>query len=461
MCETDSNAKPVPGQPGLYDLGSLALAARSSPEGLRRWFNRRSWLLELGLLEQGAENAATGQTGQGREPGGPVGEGRPRAKGTPTGPPGASAPSLEYSHNNSPIPSTRGDAEKSEPTGPVLVEETCRLVPCGCRSQWCGSCCKVGGVQIYREVLPVVESFVEMRMVTVTPDRNGTYGGRKFSGPEEAFDVLNPQVSRLIDQVRRKGYPVGRSIKVLEFHSDPDGWPHWHLLIESGDIPHSLLQEIWHRLGGGWVWIGRGPKGRPGFKNRKHAAAYALKYIRKPPKVIPEWVLRRKRPLRRFERSKNFHKGGVKRKSPGEAGKKCFHCNTVLERKPGVKDCRQPREWCPKCEHVMEPKRRRRRNWSTGYRVSQCCSKTVIMRIRREHRLIGTKETRKYLATSDYNVGDILTLCNLPPRECLPDGPLEFPEEQLANAFLAQVAGREDRYEFEEPEWSPFWEPPG
>ncbi len=75
-----------------------------------------------------------------------------------------------------------------------------------------------------------------------------------------------------------------------------------------GDLSavYSFLAEAWGRLGGGWIWYGRGDTGSDGSRK---AAAYLSKYIAKAQVLPPPWdewryctedIGFRKRPWRRY-----------------------------------------------------------------------------------------------------------------------------------------------------------------
>jgi hypothetical protein len=106
-------------------------------------------------------------------------------------------------------------------------------------------------------------------------------------------------LSKLVAELNKAGYLHSeRYFWVIEFHVN--GWPHWHILLDTTFIPYEAFCRVWNRLGTGdentmfgMVRFSKGKGGRMGaFRSVKHAAYYVTKYIIKEPQQgWPEWVL--------------------------------------------------------------------------------------------------------------------------------------------------------------------------
>jgi len=79
------------------------------------------------------------------------------------------------------------------------------------------------------------------RLLTLTIDPS------LYSSPREAFDKTRRQVPELIRQLREKFGEV-EYLKVTELHKS--GFPHYHLMIRSGYLPHECIKSIWSSLTG-------------------------------------------------------------------------------------------------------------------------------------------------------------------------------------------------------------------
>ncbi len=169
------------------------------------------------------------------------------------------------------------------------------IAPCRCKSWYCLNCRKYKGLEIRFRLLPVIESFNHVMMLTLTIDPD------LFNTPNQAFLHIRQKraLSELVRALHKKKTLITRRyFYVIEWHKNE--WPHYHMLLESSRIPYEMIIEFWGRnrpKTAGPVRAGRSPFGHilfsaPRFKNKSHAAFYATKYLIKPTDTnYPEWVL--------------------------------------------------------------------------------------------------------------------------------------------------------------------------
>jgi hypothetical protein len=125
-----------------------------------------------------------------------------------------------------------------------------------------------------------------------------------FGSPQEAYEHVGKKrkVSELVRKLHRDGVLISKRFTVtLEFQKN--GWPHWHLLVESRFVPKHELQDAW---GLGHVWFSKRD-----FDDASHAVNYATKYITKTAKDqdefwFPDWVLDYPGNVRRFSTSRGL-----------------------------------------------------------------------------------------------------------------------------------------------------------
>lgn len=165
----------------------------------------------------------------------------------------------------------------------------------------------------WREKLrPVLAKWEDISMITLTVDQS-----RFPEGPEAAYRYLQKKraVAELVKKlVRRKLAYSKKWCYVIEFHRK-GGWVHYHVLVESGFIPHDTLEKLW---GKGFVWITRSRS----FESSDHAVNYATKYIAKEGETFPEWVLNFEGNLRRFSTSRGLCGEVQSRRGTGEGKKR-------------------------------------------------------------------------------------------------------------------------------------------
>ncbi len=184
----------------------------------------------------------------------------------------------------------------------VVSVEKLILKKCRCKSQFCKDCSLSHCVGWRERLRPALRSWRSVMMLTLTVNRVD------WDNPEDAWrDVgKNRKISELMralkyhGAVRHRGYTC-----TLELHKD--GWPHWHLLVESNYVCHDLLKRLW-----GW---GHVHYSKQEFESIEHAINYATKYIVKTSEAdddefwFPDWVLDLKDSnFRRFSTSRGLCK---------------------------------------------------------------------------------------------------------------------------------------------------------
>lgn len=169
-----------------------------------------------------------------------------------------------------------------------------KILPCKCRSQFCLKCVPGIMVKLREKLRPVVESWSSPQMLTLTVARDFAENG------EVAYEECQRlrKVSELVRSLEKKGMiRKGRMFYVIEFHRD--GFPHWHLLVDSVFVEYEYLKKRW---GVGHVWISNNTK----FKSKSHAVHYVTKYVGKIENELPDWVLDYRGNIRRFSAARGL-----------------------------------------------------------------------------------------------------------------------------------------------------------
>ena len=110
------------------------------------------------------------------------------------------------------------------------------------------------------------------------------------------------RVAELVRALKRDNWLHSRKY-VLVLELQKNGWPHYHLLVESNYVPHAELAKRW---GIGHVWFSKAE-----FADAGHAVNYVTKYITKTAKDedefwFPDWVLDYGGNFRRFSTSRGL-----------------------------------------------------------------------------------------------------------------------------------------------------------
>jgi len=232
----------------------------------------------------------------------------------------------------------------------------CEKVKCGrCKSRFCEheSCLKASGRALKRRLLPVLETFEGLMMLTLTVDP------KLFSSPLEAFKFLKKRrcVAKFIDSLHKQGWLFSRRyFYVVEWQmgkGEEKGteMPHFHVLVDSTFIDMGAIKTAWNRYrpkSAGPV-IGNAPGfGHARFSKKRfaggaaHAAHYACKYLMKhPEKGYPLWVTTSKLQIKRFSTSRGLLSDGRStpqrdrpKRHPSEC--KCEECEARRERRTTI-----------------------------------------------------------------------------------------------------------------------------
>lgn len=178
----------------------------------------------------------------------------------------------------------------------VEEEQTFLLAPCGCDCWYCPDCCVRKGYNLRAELIPVLETFTGIMMLTLTVDPE------LFASPRAAY--LYVREKRGISELMRRLHDGGhlhsrRYFYVVEFQQHTEQ-AHFHVLIDASFVPKGAIDEAWSRLrpaAAGPVAANRPAFGMARFSVREfggplHAARYATKYLVKTPESgWPSWVL--------------------------------------------------------------------------------------------------------------------------------------------------------------------------
>lgn len=113
------------------------------------------------------------------------------------------------------------------------------------------------------------------RMLTLTVDPG------RWKSPRDAFDGTRRQVNELLKKLRTKFGEI-EYLRVTELTKK--GFPHYHLLLRSGFIPHAVVKKLWNELTGATIVDLRQ------VKESFRAYHYLVKYLSKLHKI--EWTER-------------------------------------------------------------------------------------------------------------------------------------------------------------------------
>ena len=176
-------------------------------------------------------------------------------------------------------------------------EKTYEVAKCGCDCWYCPDCCERKGYNRRAELIPILESFTNAMMLTLTVDPE------LFDSPQEAYLYIRDQraISRLMRELDEAGYlHTRRYFYVVEFQTQTEQ-AHFHVLVDATRIPKEAIDRAWSRMRP----QDAGPQApnRPAFGMTRfsvpkfdggpaHAARYATKYLVKTPEDgWPAWVM--------------------------------------------------------------------------------------------------------------------------------------------------------------------------
>jgi len=184
---------------------------------------------------------------------------------------------------------------------------------CRCDSWFCSDCCQVKGYNLRTRLIPILETFNSLIMISLTVDPE------LFPDPKTAYLYTMDKrcISVTTQDLHRWNYLFTRRyFYVVEWQHKTEQ-AHYHILYDSAYIPWDQLLKSWskHRpktaepprvnrpLFGTVIFSA------PKFANPVHAARYATKYLIKAPEHgFPEWILAmgKDRRVRRYSTSKGF-----------------------------------------------------------------------------------------------------------------------------------------------------------
>lgn len=193
---------------------------------------------------------------------------------------------------------------------------------CNCRCWFCPECCTIEGYKLRGRLIPVLETFDGLIMVSLTVDPD------LFPDPKTAYLYMMDKRCISVttqDLYRWNHLATRRYFYVVEWQKKTEQ-AHFHILYDSKYISWDSLLASWskHRPKDAGAIIGNRPAfgtvmfSAPKFANPVHAARYATKYLIKTPEHgFPEWVLAMgtNRRIRRFSTSRGFWGTTSKRQS--------------------------------------------------------------------------------------------------------------------------------------------------
>ena len=171
------------------------------------------------------------------------------------------------------------------------------LSKCGCDCWYCPDCCERKGYNLRAELIPILETFRGLMMLTLTIDPE------LFESPREAYLYVRERraISILMRDLDAAGHLHSRRyFYVVEFQKHTEQ-VHFHVLIDASRVPKSAIDASWskHRPS----MVGPPEPNRPAFGMTRfsvprfdggpaHAGRYATKYLTKTPaQGWPDWVL--------------------------------------------------------------------------------------------------------------------------------------------------------------------------
>lgn len=179
------------------------------------------------------------------------------------------------------------------------------VMPVGCKSWFCSKCAVGKGIALRSRLRERLDGTGDWVMLTFTVDQE------LFEDAQEAFEYLrtNRCVARTMRDLRNESHVGADWFAVIEFQEN--GWPHYHVMVQSEFVPIDRVRKIWGRLSPreeyGRVGMGSVFYSKPEFADADHAACYLTKYLIKEPKTgFPEWVLNHKGRIRRYATSHGF-----------------------------------------------------------------------------------------------------------------------------------------------------------
>ena len=129
-----------------------------------------------------------------------------------------------------------GTCEKAKTwSGKMIQEESVLVAAVTCKRWGCRYCSRI---KISR-LATLCKLAGPNRLLTLTVDP------KNYQSPRHAFDATAGLVPELIRSLRKRFGEV-EYLRVTELHKS--GFPHYHMLIRSGFLPHAVVKAEWNRL---------------------------------------------------------------------------------------------------------------------------------------------------------------------------------------------------------------------
>ncbi len=152
-----------------------------------------------------------------------------------------------------------------------LTHQSLVLFPLPCKTWSCRTCAE----SKIKQLALAVQAAEPNRLLTLTIDPS------LYLSPKEAWQKTRRCVPELIRKLRKQFGSI-EYLRVTEVTRN--GWPHYHLLVRSGYLPHSVVKACWSELTGAKI-----VDLRP-VKKSFSAYMYLVKYLSKLHKL--EWTER-------------------------------------------------------------------------------------------------------------------------------------------------------------------------
>ena len=217
------------------------------------------------------------------------------------------------------------------------------VAKCRCNCWFCPECCKVMGYQLRVKLVPILETFDGLILVSLTVDPE------LFPDPQTAYFYTMDKrcISVTTQDLHRWNHLSSRRyFYVVEWQQNTEQ-AHYHVLYDSNYIPWDLILKSWskHRPKSAGPLIENRPVfgtvlfSKPDFEGDPlHAARYVTKYLIKTPEHgYPRWVLEmgKDRRIRRYSTSRGFWGNPTKRRSTSEKQRS----NTFRTYAERIKNC--------------------------------------------------------------------------------------------------------------------------
>ncbi len=224
-----------------------------------------------------------------------------------------------------------GLLEQSQNVVTAGRENRCyEIARCGCECWYCSDCCQRKGYTLRARLIPALETFTGLMMLTLTVDP------QLFSSPRDAYLYVRGHraLSRLMQDLNRADCLHSRRyFYVVEFQKQTEQ-AHFHVLIDATFVSKSIIDAAWSKFrppSAGPVLPNRPAFGMTRFSVRRfsggacHAARYATKYLVKvPDHGFPAWVMQMGQGARvpRYGTSRRFWGGQPKERPAPTRGKR-------------------------------------------------------------------------------------------------------------------------------------------